>query len=42
MSTFVDLTTKMVEKCSSRAKARGKRIRKGRQYDDEKASCEPS
>ena len=32
----------MVEKSSSRAKAEGKRVRKGRQSDDGKASSEQS
>ena len=33
MSKFENLTSKIVEKCPSRAKAKGKRLRKGRQSD---------
>ena len=42
MSKFENLTNKIVEKSPSRAKAKGKRHRKGRQSDDGKASSEPS
>ena len=41
-SKFENLTNKIVEKSPSRAKAKGKRHRKGRQSDDGKASSEPS
>ena len=36
------MTNKIVEKYPSRVKAKGKRLRKGRQSDDGKASSEPS
>ena len=42
MSKFENMTNKIVEKSPSRAKAKGKRLRKGRQSDDGEASCEPS
>ena len=42
MSKFENLTSKIVEKSPSRAKAKGKRLRKGRQSVDKRASCEPS
>ena len=43
MSKFENLTSKIVEKSCSRAKAKEKRLRKGRQSDDVgKASSEPS
>ena len=42
MSKFENLTNKIVEQSPSRAKAKGKRLRKGRQSDDGKASSEPS
>ena len=42
MSKFENLTNKIVEKSPSRAKAKGKRLRKGIQSDDGKASSEPS
>ena len=42
MSKFENLANKIVEKSPSRAKAKGKRLRKGRQSDDGKASSEPS
>ena len=42
MSKFENLANKIVEKSPSRAKAKGKRLRKGIQSDDGKASSEPS
>ena len=42
VSKFKNLTNKIVEKSPSRAKAKGKRLKKGRQSDDGKASAEPS
>ena len=42
MSMFEDLTSKIVEKSPSRAKVTGKRLRKGRQSDDERGSFESS
>ena len=42
MSKFEDLARKTVEKDPSRAKAKGKRLRKGKQSDDEKGSSELS
>ena len=42
MSKFENLANKIVGKSPSRAKAEGKRLRKGRQSDDGKASSEPS
>ena len=42
MSKFKNLTKKIVEKSPSRAKTKGKRLKKGRQSDDGKASAEPS
>ena len=42
MSKFENLTNKKVEKSPSRAKAKGKKLRKGRQSDDGKASSAPS
>ena len=42
MSKFENMTNKIVEKSLSRAKAKGKRLRKGRQSDDGEASCGPS
>ena len=42
MSTHEKLTNKIVEKSPSRAKAKGKRLRKGRQSNDGRASSEPS
>ena len=42
MSKFENLTNKIVEKSLSRAKAKGKRLRKGRQCADGTASSEPS
>ena len=42
MSKFENLTSKIVEKSPSRAKANMKRLRKGRQSDDERESSEPS
>ena len=42
MSKFENLANKIVEQSPSRAKAKGKRLRKGRQSDDGKASSEPS
>ena len=43
MSKFQNVTSKIVEKSPSRAKAKGKMLRKGRQFDDdEKASLESS
>ena len=42
MSKFENVTSKIVENSPSRAKAKGKRLRRGRQSDDdEKASSEP-
>ena len=41
MSKFENLTSKIVEKSPSRAKANKKRLRRGRQSDDGKASFEP-
>ena len=38
MSKFENLTSKIVEKSPSRAKAKDKRLREGRQSDDERAS----
>ena len=42
MSKFENLTGIIVEKSASRIKAKRKRLRKGRQYDDERASFELS
>ena len=42
MSKFENLTSKIVEKSPSRAKANRKRLRKGRQSDNNRASSEPS
>ena len=42
MSKFENLTSKIIEKSPSRAKANRKRLRKGRQSDDKRASSEPS
>ena len=42
MCKFVSLTNEIVEKSPSRAKTKGKRLRKGRQSDDGKASFEMS
>ena len=42
LSKFENLTNNIVEQSPSRAKAKGKRLRKGRQSDDGKASSEPS
>ena len=42
MSKFENLTSKLVGKIPSRAKAKGKRVRKGRQFDDGRASSESS
>ena len=42
MSKFENLTGTIVEKSSSRIKAKRKILRKGRQYDDERASFELS
>ena len=43
ISKFENLSSKLVEKSPSRAKAKGKRLRKVRQSDDDgKASSEPS
>ena len=42
MPKFENLTNKIVEKSLSRAKAKGKRLRKGRQCADGTASSEPS
>ena len=42
MSKFENLTNKIVEQSPSRAKAKGKRLRKSRQSDDGKASSEAS
>ena len=41
MSNFENLTSKIVEKSPSRAKTKGKSLRKGRQSDDGRASSEP-
>ena len=41
MSQFENLTSKIVEKSPSRAKAKEKRLRKGRQSDDRRASSKP-
>ena len=41
MSKFEDLTSKIAEKSPLRAKVKGKRFRKGRKSDDERASSEP-
>ena len=41
MSQFENLTSKIVEKSPSRAKAKEKRLRKGRQSDDWRASSKP-
>ena len=38
MSKFEILTSKIVEKVLCRARAKGKRLRKGRQSDDERTS----
>ena len=37
MSKFQNLTSKIVEKSPSRVQAKGKKLRKGRQSDDERA-----
>ena len=42
MCKFENLTNKMVEKSPSRAKTKGKRLRKCRKSDDGRASSEPS
>ena len=42
MSKFENLTNKTVEKSPSRAKAKGKKLRKGRQSEDGKAGSVPS
>ena len=42
MSKFENLTNKIVEQSPSRAKTKGKRLRKGRQSDDGNTSFEPS
>ena len=42
MSKFEKMTSKIVEKSPSRAKAKGKGLRKGRQSDDGRASSELS
>ena len=42
ISKFENLTSKIVKKSPSRTKAKGKRLRKGRQSDDGKASSESS
>ena len=42
MSKFENLTSKIVERSPTRAKAKGKRLRKGRQSDGERESFEPS
>ena len=42
MSKFENLTSKIVEKSPSRAKANMKRLRKGRKSDNKRASSEPS
>ena len=42
MSKFENLTTKFVKQSPSRTKAKGKRLGKGRQSDDERASSEPT
>ena len=42
MSKFENLTTKIVKQSPSRTKAKRKRLRKGRQSDDERASSEPT
>ena len=42
MSKFENLTSKIEEKFPSRAKAKGKRLRKVRQSDDGRTSSEPS
>ena len=42
MSKFEDLTSKIAEKSPSTAKAKEKRLRRGGQSDDERASSEPS
>ena len=41
MSKFENLTNKIVEKSPSTAKVKEKRLRKGRQSNDGKASSEP-
>ena len=40
MYKFEDLASKIPEKSPSRAKAKGKRLRKGRQSDDERVSSD--
>ena len=42
MSKFEGLTNKIVEKSPSRTKVNGKRLRKGRESDDERGSFEQS
>ena len=42
MSKFENLTSKIEEKFPSRAKVKGKRLRKVRQSDDGRTSSEPS
>ena len=42
MSRFENLINKIVENSPSRAKTKGKKLRKGTQSDDEKASSEAS
>ena len=41
ISKFENLTSKIVEKSSSRAKANRKRLRKGRKSDNKRASSKP-
>ena len=42
MFKFEDLSSKIAEKSPSRAKAKGERLRKGTQFDDERARSEQS
>ena len=42
MSKFGGLTSNIAEKSSSRAKDKGKRLKKGRKFDDDRASSDPS
>ena len=41
MSRFENLTSRIAEKSPSRNKTKGKRLRKGRQSDDERVSSKP-
>ena len=42
MSKFGGLTSNIAEKSSSRAKDKGRRLKKGRKFDDDRASSDLS